>query len=241
MAIYDDPEFFADYAKMPRSQHGLAGAGEWPDFKLLLPDLTDKSVLDLGCGYGWQCRYVATHGAALVTGIDNSQKMLEQARNDTDPKLPITYQLGDLATYTEPSQSYDVVISSLALHYIQDLNMVMQHISSMLKPHGKLVFSIEHPIFTAEGSQTWRHDDQTQQDYWPMDHYFDESARQANFLGHTVTKYHHTFSTIIEAVLNNGMTLNDVVEPQGEPTPADQPLPEWQRIPQMLLIKATKA
>jgi predicted TPR repeat methyltransferase len=100
----------------------------------------------------------------------------------------------------EAPQAYDVIISSLALHYIQDLNAVMQHISAMLKPHGSFVFSIEHPIFTAEGSQTWRQDTQTQQDYWPMDHYFDESARQANFLGHTVTKYHHSFSTIIEAV-----------------------------------------
>lgn len=37
---------------MDRSQKGLAGAGEWYQFQALFPDLKNKKVLDLGCGYG---------------------------------------------------------------------------------------------------------------------------------------------------------------------------------------------
>ncbi|HLX39014.1 MAG TPA: class I SAM-dependent methyltransferase, partial [Ktedonobacteraceae bacterium] len=54
---YDDPTFFANYSQMARSIGGLEAAGEWPAFRELLPQLRDKHVLDLGCGFGWHCRY----------------------------------------------------------------------------------------------------------------------------------------------------------------------------------------
>ena len=54
---YDNPRFFTQYSRMDRSRKGLAGAGEWPTLKTMLPALAGKRVLDLGCGYGWHCRY----------------------------------------------------------------------------------------------------------------------------------------------------------------------------------------
>ena len=77
---YDDPLFFEKYSQMSRSRLGLAGAGEWEDLQKLLPDFAGKQVLDLGCGYGWHCAYAAEHGAAHVTGVDLSEKMLGVAR-----------------------------------------------------------------------------------------------------------------------------------------------------------------
>ncbi|HWC23075.1 MAG TPA: class I SAM-dependent methyltransferase, partial [Flexivirga sp.] len=64
--IYDDPEFQAGYRRLARSEEGLAGAPEWPSVRALLPDLTDKQVVDLGCGYGAFARWAAESGAALV-------------------------------------------------------------------------------------------------------------------------------------------------------------------------------
>ena len=55
MNQYDNPEFFAEYAKMSRSQYGLEGAGEWHQLEPIFPELFGKVVLDLGCGYGWHC------------------------------------------------------------------------------------------------------------------------------------------------------------------------------------------
>lgn len=63
---YDDERFFAAYAEMPRSRHGLRAAGEWRQLRPLFPPLRGRRVLDLGCGYGWHCRFAAEQGAARV-------------------------------------------------------------------------------------------------------------------------------------------------------------------------------
>ena len=80
MNPYDDPVFFDAYARMTRSGQGLEGAGEWHQLKPLFPDLRGKTVLDLGCGYGWHCKFAAENGAGAVLGIDQSEKMIAEAR-----------------------------------------------------------------------------------------------------------------------------------------------------------------
>ena len=54
---YDDPAFFEEYARLPRSIVGPSQSAEWHAFRGLLPGLHGKRVLDLGCGFGWHCRY----------------------------------------------------------------------------------------------------------------------------------------------------------------------------------------
>ena len=68
--IYDTPEFFAAYSRLDRSVAGLDGALEWPAVRALLPALSGLDVLDLGCGFGWFCRWARQQGAAHVTGVD---------------------------------------------------------------------------------------------------------------------------------------------------------------------------
>ena len=85
--------FFNKYKEMSRSVYGLKGAGEWPSLVKILPDFQGKDVLDLGCGYGWHCRYAAQHGASRVLGTDISRRMLETARS-MDAREEIEYQLG---------------------------------------------------------------------------------------------------------------------------------------------------
>ena len=109
---YDDPVFFEKYSHMSRSEQGLAGAGEWDTLKRMLPALKGRRVLDLGCGYGWHCIYAAQHGAAEVTGIDLSEKMLRVAREKT--RLPqVTYRHMAIEDAAFPAGSFDVVLLSL--------------------------------------------------------------------------------------------------------------------------------
>lgn len=104
---------------MDRSKKGLAGAGEWHELKTVLPDFSGKRVLDLGCGYGWHCRYAAEHGAKSVLGIDTSAKMLaEAAAKTTDQR--ITYRRMDMQAIDQLPDQFDIILSSLAIHYIED-------------------------------------------------------------------------------------------------------------------------
>jgi SAM-dependent methyltransferase len=86
--IYDDPGFFAGYSKLLRSREGLDGAPEWPSLKSMLPGLYGARVVDLGCGFGWFCRFAREAGAAEVLGLDVSANMLARARETTaDPAI----------------------------------------------------------------------------------------------------------------------------------------------------------
>src|SRR5271156_4988299 len=119
--IYDKEEFFAGYSRLPRSVAGLDGAPEWLALRALLPDPNGLKVLDLGCGFGWFCRWAREHGAAQVLGIDVSENMLARARATTTDSA-IAYAQADLETLdlaavAAPGARFDLIYSSLALHY----------------------------------------------------------------------------------------------------------------------------
>src|SRR5215216_1522287 len=97
--IYDDAGFFAGYSALPRSIHGLDGAPEWPTLRAGLPDLKGLRVLDLGCGFGWFCRYARSAGAASAIGLDVSERMLARARTETADDA-ISYARADLEEFT---------------------------------------------------------------------------------------------------------------------------------------------
>src|ERR1700691_2338888 len=117
--IYDNGTFFGEYCKLGRSLHGLAGAAEWPALRSLLPELRERVVLDLGCGFGWFCRWAREQGATRVLGLDVSEKMLTRARADTDDPA-IVYERADLERLDLPAAAFDLAYSALALHYLED-------------------------------------------------------------------------------------------------------------------------
>lgn len=238
--IYDDMDFFDQYAKMPRSRQGLSRAGEWHQFKALFPDLSGKSVLDLGCGYGWHCKYAVECGAKQVLGIDLSEKMIREANEkNADPK--ITYRVCGLDEYDYPTDSYDCVISNLVLHYIADIDSILRKIYSTLKPGGIFLLNIEHPVFTAGVNQDWIYESDGKPQYWPVDDYFYPGERVTRFLGKTVIKQHHTLTQILMGLISAGFRL-EVVE-EAMPSADSMKIPgmsDEMRRPMMLLIKALK-
>src|SRR5882672_2392153 len=106
--IYDNAEFFAGYSQLLRSREGLDGMPEWPTLKAMLPDLKGLRVVDLGCGFGWFCRWAREAGAAEVLGLDVSANMLARAR-ETTPDKAIAYERADLERLVLPEGSFDLV------------------------------------------------------------------------------------------------------------------------------------
>lgn len=239
---YDDNTFFEKYSNMDRSKKGLEGAGEWYQLKKLLPDFQGKRVLDLGCGFGWHCRYAVENGAKSVVGIDISQKMLNEATAKTEYEN-IKYICMPIEDFDFPVDSFDIVISSLAFHYIPSFEDILCKVSKCLINGGDFVFSIEHPIFTAQGPQDWYYDNQGTPLHWPVDQYFNEGDRKAVFLGEEVVKYHKTLTTYINNLIKAGFEITGLVEPK----PAEyllNSIPEMSdelRRPMMLLISSRKS
>ena len=235
---YNDPVFYEKYSQMERSQKGLAGAGEWHELQKLLPDFHGRRVLDLGCGYGWHCKYAAGHGAAYVLGTDISQKMLETAL-EKNPGPIIEYRCAAMEDLAFQEDSFDVVLSSLAFHYVRDFRPLVENIRRWLKTDGSFVFSVEHPVFTAYGSQDWYYDENGDILHFPVDNYYLEGRREAVFLGERVIKYHRTLTTYLDTLLQNGFQILRVVEPQPPQDMMDLPgMEDELRRPMMLLVSA---
>jgi SAM-dependent methyltransferase len=208
--IYDDPGFFAGYSQLRRSKLGLAGAPEWPSLRALLPPMAGRRVVDLGCGFGWFCRWAAEQGAQSVLGIDLSENMLQQARRET-PDLSVAYERGDLQSVELPVGEFDLAYSSLALHYVEDLGRLFAAAHRSLVPTGRFVFSIEHPVFMAPAQPGWM----TLPDgrrVWPLEGYQREGLRSTDWLAPGVVKFHRTLGATLNLLIENGFSILRVVE-----------------------------
>ncbi|MGF9700777.1 class I SAM-dependent methyltransferase [Paenibacillus sp. MABNR03] len=239
---YDEAEFFSEYSQMARSTQGLKAAGEWHELQMMLPELKNKNVLDLGCGFGWHCRYAREQQAKSVIGVDLSEKMLDRAREMTDDSQIEFRQMAIEDIEFEPEQ-FDVVISSLALHYIERLDQVYARINTSLVQGGTFVCSVEHPIFTARAAQDWHYGPQGEIMHWPVDDYHQEGERIANFLNHDVVKYHRTWATHLNELIKAGFVIQQVAESKPSPEMMNQypGMRDENRRPMFLMIAAVKA
>lgn len=209
--IYDDPDFFSGYSQLQRSIRGLDGAPEWPTLRAMLPDLTGARVLDLGCGYGWFCRWAVEQGAVSVVGVDVSERMLARAVELTDERAPIDYRREDLDAHAPRSAAFDLAYSSLALHYVADVRRLVTAVRHGLADDGAFVFNVEHPIRTAPTQPAFDvSDDGVRR--WPLDHYLVEGPRTLDWITAGVVKHHRTISTYLTVLLEAGFTIDHVEE-----------------------------
>ena len=133
--IYDQPEFFAGYSQMERFGEGWTRALEQPLFLELLPDPTGLRVLDLGCGAGQLSYHLAQAGAAEVVGVDISDTMLRLARAQRSHSR-VTYRLEAIEHVSFRPHRFDLVVSSLAFHYVADYRCLVRNIAEWLTPGG---------------------------------------------------------------------------------------------------------
>ncbi len=238
--IYDNPAFFAGYSQLGRSINGLDGAAEWPALRAMLPDLRGLGIVDLGCGFGWFCRWARQLGASHVLGLDVSEKMLERARAETSDAA-IRYARADLERFDLPAGSFGLAYSSLALHYIEHLDRLLTTVRDALVPGGHLVFSVEHPIYTAPANPGWTVEADGRRT-WPVDGYLVEGPRSTDWLAKGVIKQHRTMGHYLNALLRHGFALEHVEEwgPDEAQIAARPELADERQRPPFLLVAARR-
>lgn len=195
---------------------------ERPAIKGLIGDVTGARVLDLGCGSGPYSVWLAEQGAHVV-GLDLSQTMVSLARERArERSVKADFRVADIR---DPlpfgNAEFDLVFSSTALHYVEDLRLTMKEAARVMKPSGRFVASVLHPMSTArfplansgdvEGPDPW--------EGW----YFGSPSRcietpwlafgDVSSAGRRIFCHHHTISHYFDAAASAGLAVKDLLEP----------------------------
>lgn len=217
--IYDDAGFFAGYMTLRENENSYNVLLDEPAITSLLPNLSGKNVLDMGCGFGDNCRKYIIQGATSVVGIDLSENMIAEAKKD-DMGAKIAFHVMTMEKIEQLGKQFDVIVSSLAIHYVQDFNTLMQTVAACLTPGGVLVFSQEHPIATAPKSDIfYSYDEEGKAEYFHLRDYGHSGLRVRSWFegAEDVHSYHRTISEVINGIITAGLMIEKVIEPI--PTP----------------------
>jgi ubiquinone/menaquinone biosynthesis C-methylase UbiE len=217
---YDD--YAEKWAKHMRSGENLMHEYlEKPAMYDLLGDLSGQSILCVGCGSGEECEELLKKGAAQVVGIDISQGLIEEAKK----AFPnIEFHVMDMEQLEFPDDSFDLVYSSLVMHYIPSWEKVLAESRRVLKSGGRLLFSTHHP--TMWGAQIYRDDDvkskllgsETSQKNNLVkiygDYFTERWIDDVWFGDFQVRFYHRPLESLLRDILSSDFRLVGMYEPQ---------------------------
>lgn len=240
--IYDDDAFFQGYQELRENPYNYNLLIEHPALTALLPNLNGKSVLDMGCGFGEMCIEFYERGAEFITGVDMSEKMLQQARKHQNNKTEFLCM--DMCDIKNLNRKYDLITSSLAVHYVADWAELVQNVFACLNDNGIFLFSQEHPLTTApmDGAE-YEHDTDGSGIHYRLTDYGRSGERRIEWFVDGVVKYHRTFSEILNTLISAGFRIDELKEP----LPTAQAIEKNPKMikefhkPSFLLVKAVKA
>lgn len=215
-----------------------------PSMQRLIGDVRGLRVLDLGAGSGVYAEYFLQAGAAVLTCIDSSARMLALLEHKI-AKLrehPQTQNLAGVNVYVqdlslglsaEADACYDLAVSALMLHYLENLPAFFKEVARVLRPGGELVFSTHHPFADFECSTSGN--------------YFEQElvTEEWNTVGEPVqvSFYRRSLTEITQALTDNGFVITALNE--GQVLPQAKAVSEstyeyLSRNPNFLFVKALK-
>ncbi|MFD6449113.1 class I SAM-dependent methyltransferase [Promicromonospora sp. NPDC060204] len=183
---------------------------ERPAMVRLAGDVRGRKILDAGCGSGPLSAELRDRGAEM-TGFDGSPSMIELARRRLGDDVPLT--VADLARpLPYADDTFDDVVSSLVLHYLEDWQPPLTELRRVLKPGGRLILSVNHPLVRPFN--------------FPKEDYFAvrQFSEEYDFAGQpgTLTYWHRPLHAMIDAFTAVGFDIASIAEPPPSPdTPAE--------------------
>jgi SAM-dependent methyltransferase len=236
-SFYDAPGVHARYTgHHDESRFSPNHVMEEPAVLAELGDPAGLHVLDLGCGDGRFGRKLLDAGCAGYLGIDGSRAMVEHARA-TLAGTTGRVAHGNLEDFAAAPGSVDVITARLSLHYVDDVAVVLAAAARALRPCGRFLMTVVHPVITSHDTRSSR-----PRTTWTVDDYFHSGPRTRAWFGRPVTWYHRTVEQYVDAVTASGLTLTALRECQPVADRFDGDTEEWarrMRVPLFLLLSAT--
>lgn len=205
-----DYEAFAQAYSSANENNLLNAWYERPAMVDLAGDVEGLRVLDAGCGSGPLTAALRDRGA-VVSGFDLSPGMVALARErlGTDSDLTVA-DLSERLPYDD--DSFDIVVCSLTLHYLEDWAGPLTELRRVLRPAGRFIVSVPHPVVYAFNYR--------ERDYFALTQYseeFDFEGQNA-----TLTYWHRPLHAVTDAFIEAGFRITVVSEPPWSPdTPAE--------------------
>lgn len=217
LAVTGEPSQINDYdgfaeAYTAENETNLINAYyERPAMLALAGDVAGRRILDAGCGSGPLLAALRDRGA-IVSGFDASAGMLELVRQRLGDRADL--QVADLGSpLPYPDNTFDDVVASLVLHYLEDWGPALAELRRVLKPGGRLIASVDHPFAIdlmhrqAGREAEYNYFDTTNwTDEWPMG-------------GQTalISLWHRPLHAMIEAFTGAGFRITVISEPEPDP------------------------
>ena len=200
---FNDYEAFAEAYVTRTNSNAYNAYYERPAMFSILPNVESKRVLDAGCAGGAYTEWLVNHNASVVA-IDLSPKMVQLTQQRLGNRAQV-YQ----ADLSQPlsflsDDSFDIVVSSLTLHYIKDWDGVLKEFHRLLSTSGLLFFSTHHPLM---GFQVGKDDyfaTELVEEEWTG---FGDSPVRVRF-------YRKPLSAIASSLANTGFVIEQIIEPR---------------------------
>ena len=176
----------------------------------LLGDVGGKRIVEIGCGSAPCARWLAGRGAAVV-GLDLSAGMLRHARMAaarTGILVPLVQAGAESLPFAD--SSFDIACSAFgAVPFVADSAAVMREVARVLRPGGRWVFAVTHPMRWVFS------DDPGQGGLYVVQSYFDRSPYvEVDAEGRaTYVEHHRTIGDRVREITAAGLVLTDIVEP----------------------------
>lgn len=238
--FYDDPEIFATYWARRAKPDYPNETIEEPVIRAMVGPPDGLHFLDLGCGDARYGEELLRGGCAAYVGLEASQKMMEAAsRRLSNPKAEL--HLGSMEDWDFGQARFEVVVSRMAIHYIEGLPDLLARVHRALVSGGRFIFSTEHPCITASYEDNGDADKQKRGN-WIVDRYFLPGPRSSHWLGGSVSKHHRTFSDYFNLLGAAGFIITDLSEgrPRRENFVNEETFRQWQRVPTYLMMNCRK-
>ncbi|MGW4368324.1 class I SAM-dependent methyltransferase [Nocardia takedensis] len=181
----------------------------------LLGEVAGRRILEIGCGSAPCSRWLADHGA-LPVGLDLSRGMLERgvaAMARGGPRVPLVQAGAEDLPFADAS--FDLACSAFGgVPFVADSARVMREVARVLRPGGRWVFSVNHPM-------RWIFlDDPTENGLVATFSYFDRTPYvEFDEAGSPVyVEHHRTVGDRVREIVAAGLVVEDIVEPEW---------PEW--------------